>query len=145
MLDQYGEALFIDLRKYFNFDLVAYLRGEVASSPRLILTMIRHLPEGSNYVAIFQSAPVEELRQEQADPGEVDPIQDAQMWTQDRLLMAQLINSVNLLVRHSIQWQDGKAPQLPLIGPASWRGEGAKSKPSKSLSVMDVISRITGQ
>ena len=58
--------------------------------------------------------------------------------------MAQLINSVNLLVRHSIQWKDGKEPKIPVIGPASWRGEGTQSKPSKQLSVMDVINNVMG-
>jgi hypothetical protein len=144
LLDEYGEALLIDLRKYFNIDLVAFLRGEVASSPRLILTFIRHLPEGSNYVAILQSAPVEELTTSTDEPSEIDPVQESQMWTQDRVLMAQLINSVNMLVRHSIQWQDGKAPNLPLIGPASWRGEGPAAKPSKPLTVMDVINNVMG-
>jgi hypothetical protein len=144
LLDSHGESLFIDLLKYFNFDLAAFLAGGVASSPRLILTMIRHLPEGSNYVATLQSAPVDELLERSDEPAEIDPVQESQMWTQDRILMAQLINSVNMLVRHSIQWQDGKAPNLPLIGPASWRGEGANSKPSKPLSVMDVINNVMG-
>lgn len=131
----------MDLLKHFNFDLVGFLRGDVASSPRLILTLIRHLPEGSNYVAILQSAPVDDAPAE--PPTEVDPVMESQMWTQDRLLMAQLINSVNMLVRHSIQWQDGKAPEFPLIGPGSWRGEGANTtKPSKQLSVMDVINTV---
>lgn len=58
--------------------------------------------------------------------------------------MAQLINSVNMLVRHSIQWEDGKAPKLPLIGPAAWRGEGPNAKPSKPLTVMDVINNVMG-
>ena len=110
-----------------------------------MLTLIRHLPEGSHYVATLQSAaPVEELQDLVETTSEIDPVEESKAWTHDRLLMAQLINSVNLLVRHSIQWQDGKAPQLPLIGPASWRGEGATSKPSKQLSVMDVINNVMG-
>lgn len=144
MLDEHGEALLIDLRKYFNIDLVAFLRGEVASSPRLILTFIRHLPEGSNYVATLQSAPVEELLTLTDEPPVIDPVMENLTWTQDRVLMAQLINSVNMLVRHSIQWQEGKAPELPLIGPAAWRGEGKPAQPSKPLTVMDVINNVMG-
>lgn len=131
--------------KYFNFDVVAFVRGEVASSPRLVLTLIRHLPEGSLYVSILQSAPEEDLPVRTSEPLVIDPVQESQTWTHDRLLMAQLINSVNLLVRHTIQWKDGKAPQLPLIGPASWRGEGDKPKTSKPLTVQDVINNIMGQ
>lgn len=106
--------------------------------------MIRHLPEGSNYVAALQSAPVDESLERSDEPAEFDPVQESQMWTQDRVLMAQLINSVNMLVRHSIQWQEGKAPNLPIIGPASWRGEGVTTKPSKPLTVSDVINNVMG-
>ena len=141
---EHGEALFIDLLTYFKFDLAAFLAGGVPSSPRLILTMIRHLPEGSNYVAALQSAPVDELLERSDEPAAIDPFQESKMWTQDRVMMAQLINSVNMLVRHSIQWQDGKAPQLPLVGPSSWRGEGANSKSSEPLSVADVINKVMG-
>lgn len=125
---------------------MAFLRGDVASSPRLILTMIRHLPEGSNYVAALQSAPVEELQELlQTDvPDEIDQVQEHKTWTMDKLLMAQLINSVNMLVRHSIQWQDGKAPDLPLIGPAAWRGEGDNPTPAKPMTVMAALNNIMG-
>ena len=142
LLDENGEALYVDLLKYFNFDLAAFLAGGVASSPRLILTLIRHLPEGSHYVALLQSATVEESQQ--VTEPEIDPVSEQLMWTQDRMLMAQLINSVNMLVRHSISWQEGKAPKLPVIGPAAWRGEGSHSTPSKPLSVMDVINNVMG-
>lgn len=62
----------------------------------------------------------------------------------DKLLMAQLINSVNMLVRHTIQWQDGKAPNLPVVGPAAWRGEGPEKTQSKPESVADTLNRIMG-
>jgi len=114
----------------------------VATSPRLLLTLIRRLPEGSNYVAVLSSAPVEDGIDTDA-PAEIDPVSERLLWTEDRRLMAQLINSVNMLVRHSIQWEQGKAPTLPIIGPAEWRGEGEKSQ-SKPLSVMDVINKVTG-
>jgi len=147
LIDSHGEALYIDLLKYYNFDLVGFLRGEVAGSPRLILTMIRHLPEGSIYVATLQSAPVEELAEllgTEPQEEEIDPIQEHKTWTMDKLLMAQLINSVNMLVRHTIQWQDGKAPDLPVIGPAKWRGEGPEATSSKPESVADTLNRIMG-
>jgi len=143
LLDEYGEALYVDLLKHYGFDLAAFLAGGVASSPRLILTLIQHLPEGSHYVALLQSAPVKESHEVSKEP-EIDPLHEQLMWTQDRMLMAQLINSVNMLVRHSIQWQEGKAPKLPVIGPAAWRGEGSKSTPSKALTVFDVINNVMG-
>lgn len=104
--------------------------------------MLRNLPEGSRYAAALTSAPeFDDVATE--EPAEVDPAQDARQWNTDRQLMAQLINSVNTLVRHTIPWEQGNAPTLPLIGPASWRGEG-KSAPAKPLSVLDVINKVTG-
>ena len=74
-------------------------------------------------------------------PPVIDPTEEFKQWTEDRRLMAQLINAVNMLVRHSVQWQ--KPPDIPLVGPSSWRGEGV-IKPTKTLTVMDVINRVTG-
>ena len=131
----------MDLIEYFDFSLVDFIRGDVASSPRLVLTMLRHLPEGSRYVAAITSAPEVADATPQEIPEEADPALELRTWTQDRQLMAQLINSVNVLVRHSINWEQGKAPKLPLVGPSSWRGEGKSAKP---LTVMDVLNKITG-
>lgn len=133
---------------HYSLDLVAFLRGDVATTPRLILTMIRHLPEGSNYVAALQSAPVEEMAQllgKEPEEPEIDPVQESKLWITDRLLMAQLINSVNMLVRYSINWGDGKAPELPVVGPAKWRNEGPEKTQSKPESVDDTINRIMGR
>lgn len=125
-------------------DLAEVLAGGVATSPRLLSALIRRLPEGSHYVATLSSAPVRD-GYDSTTPVEVDPIQERLLWTEDRRLLAQLINSVNMLVRYVPQWEQGKAPTIPLIGPAEWRGEGGASKPSKPLSVMDVITKITGK
>jgi hypothetical protein len=146
LLDEHGEALYVDLKKHNQFDLVGFLRGDVPGSVRLILTMIRHLPEDSLYVATLRSAPAESNDVKAAtkpDP-EPDPVQENLMWTTDRMLMAQLINSVNMLVRYLPQWQEGKHPKMPIVGPAEWRGEGDKPK-SKPLTVMDVINNVMGQ
>jgi hypothetical protein len=133
----------MDLLEYFRFDLVKFLAGEAHGSPRLILAMLRNVPEGSRYAAAFTSAP-EAAGMETPDvPVEIDPALDARTWNYDRQLMAQLINSVNTLVRYSIPWEQGKAPKLPLVGPAQWRGEGPQA-PAKPLSVMDVMTKLTG-
>lgn len=145
MIDTYGEELYVDLKVHYQVDLAEVLAGGVATSPRLLLALIRRLPEGSNYVAVLSSAPVEYDATNDA-PAEIDPVSERLLWTEDRRLMAQLINSVNMLVRYVPQWEPGKAPVLPLIGPADWRGEGTAehSKPSKPLTVMDVLQKITG-
>lgn len=129
--------------EHYRLNLSEVLAGTVPSSPRLILTLLRNLPEGSRYAAAVASAPeaaaVHKKRAAQA--AEADPTLDQRTWTFDRMLMAQLINSINALVRHTIPWPQDKTPDLPLVGPASWR-EGPKSKP---LTVMDVLNKITGK
>lgn len=144
MIDDHGEEIWLDLKLTYGFDLVDFLAGGVASSPRLILSMIHNLPEGSRYVAAITAEREESGMydvQESEEPSPVDPITEHLTWTTDRVLMAQLINAVNMLVRYSIQWE--KPLDLPLVGPEKWR-EGEK-KPRKAVSVMDVIHRITGQ
>lgn len=144
MLDDHGEDIWLDLRDTYGFDLVGFLAGDVAGSPRLTLSMIRNLPEGTRYVAALAASREESGEfdeQESVEEVHVDPVQEQLTWTTDRILMAQLINSVNMLVRYSIQWE--KPIHLPLVGPEKWR-EG-ENKPRKATSVMDVIHRITGQ
>jgi hypothetical protein len=118
---------------------VEFIRGDVALTPRLLLTLIRNLPEGAHYTAAVASAPetaaVAKKRNPKAEP---DPALEFRTWNFDRQLMAQLINSVNALVRHTIQWEKNP-PNLPLVGPDSWRNEG----PAKPLTVMDVLNKIT--
>lgn len=114
----------------------------MATSPRLILALINRLPETSHYVIALKSAPVKSDSKPTSEPMPVDPVAEHMFWNEDRRLMAQLINSVNTLVRHTIPWGD-KPPQIDLIGPAEWK-EPVESKP-KALTVMGVINRITGQ
>lgn len=115
----------------------------MATSPRLILSLLKRLPEGSHYAAAMASSPeVLAARAENDKTTAVDPAVEARTWTFDRTLMAQLINSVNALVTHLPNWEQGKAPKLPLVGPAEWRGE--TGAPAKPLSVMDTFNKITG-
>lgn len=109
-------------------------------TPRLLLTLIRHLPEEARYTAAVASAPeAAAVIKKRSSSDKPDPIADYRAWSFDRQLMAQLINSVNTLVRHTIQWEQNKAPKLPIVGPAAWRNEG----PAKPLTVMDVLNKLT--
>ena len=105
--------------------------------------MIRHLPEGSNYAATLASAPVESGA-DNGPPPPPDPVYEYKHWTEERRLLAQLINSVNMLIRYSVPWAEGKAPKFDIVGPAMWREEATKPTQS-NLSVMDVIKKVTGQ
>lgn len=144
LLDDYGEELWLDLKLTYGFDLVGFLAGDVPGSPRLILAMIGNLPEGTRYVATLTSAREESAdntANESVDDSPPDPVMEHMMWTSDRVLMAQLINSVNTLVKYSVQWE--KVPDIPIVGPSAWRGETKQS--SSNTSIMDVLNRITGQ
>lgn len=93
----------------------------------------------------IMSAPADD---EPGDKPEPDPelvaLLDRKTWTEDRRLMAQLINSVNILVRYLPSWQEGKHPDFPLVGPAEWRGKTDESKEApKATSVMDVLRLFT--
>lgn len=114
-------------------------------TPLLVLGLLRRLPEGSHYgAAVAANAPEADSDTPSNAPVEPDPAQELRTWTHDRMLMAQLINSVNMLIRYSINWEQGKAPTLPIVGPASWRGEGKAAKP-KPISVRDAFKRLTGK
>lgn len=92
--------------------------------------MMRHLPEGSRYVAIM-SAPMDDDEAKRPEP-EIDPELEAAMsrryWTQDRKLTAMQINAVRDLTLVTGNWEKGKEPKFPVIGPPEWRGETAKKK-----------------
>lgn len=141
MLDEHGEALYFDLLEYKHLDLSAFIAGEVRGSVKMILHLIRHLPEDSSFAAIM-SAKVEsgDVTPPEPEPEEVARI-DAMIWNFDRKLMAQVVNAVNLNTRVSTEWQKGKEPDFPIIGPSSWREPPeAHSKPEETkLSVLDVM------
>lgn len=90
--------------------------------------MMRHLPEGSRYVAIM-SAPMDddETQKPEIDP-EVEAAYQRRFWTSDRKLKAQEINAIRDLTLVTGKWEKGKEPKFPLIGPPEWRGESAKKK-----------------
>lgn len=115
------------------------LNGTAALTPRLVLSLLYRLPEGSYYAAARASAPDLD-GDENETPAEPDPAYERRTWTHDRMLMANLINSVNMLVRYSVQWEPGKAPTFPIIGPPEWR-----ETPKKRVSIMDVLNKITGK
>lgn len=105
--------------------------------------MIRHLPEGSRYVAIM-SAPMDADEAEKPRP-EIDPEIEAALerrfWTHDRKLQAQVINAVRDLTLVTGQWEKGKAPKFPVIGPPEWRGESAAKK-KKPTTTNDVLKAL---
>ncbi len=104
--------------------------------------MMRHLPEGSRYVAIM-SAPMDDdvLRPEP----EIDPVAEGAMhrryWTSDRKLKAQEINAIRDLTLVTGHWPKGKEPKFPVIGPPEWRGE-TPAKKKQPATTNDVLKAL---
>jgi hypothetical protein len=140
-LDAHGEEIWLDLKEFWNFDLVEFIGGRCYGSVTLIFTMMRQLPEGSRYAAIM-SAPMDD---DEARPEpEIDPATEAAMqrryWTSDRKLKAMEINAIRDLTLVTGHWEKGKEPKFPVIGPPEWRGEtAAKKKPATTNDVLRAL------
>jgi hypothetical protein len=131
LIEEYGEEILLDLREYWDFDLVGYIAGEVFSSIRIISSLIRNLPEGSRFLAaVAVDRPEISGDGPEPDP-RIEAINDRRTWTLDRRLQAMAVNAVNTHTALSIQWKD-KPPDFPVIGPAEWQPNdrsGASAKP----------------
>lgn len=105
--------------------------------------MMRHLPEGSRFVAVM-SAPMDDDKPADSKP-EIDPVIEAAMerrhWTHDRKMQALLINAVRDLTLVTGHWEKGKEPKFPAIGPPEWRGETAAKK-KQPLTTNDVLKAL---
>jgi len=140
LLDLYGEEIFLDLKEFWDFDLVSFFAGEVFSSITLIFSMIHNLPEGSRYVAARQTdADDEEKADIEVDP-RAEALMDNRVWTIDRRLMAMAINAIYSQVTVSGHWGDSGPPEFPVIGPSEWRVE--ESKPEELKDNFDVLRKM---
>lgn len=52
---------------------------------------------------------------------ETEAANDAEFWTPDRQLMAALINAVYLNTQATGNWEKGKVPDFPTMGPKAWQ------------------------
>lgn len=136
MLDDHGEEIYTDLMLHYRFNLADALAGITACSSSLVLAMIRNLPEGSRYVAIMSAPDDSDEPQEEKPPLDpaVEAVLDRMTWTEDRRLLAQILNQLNVLIRVSGTWKDGKGPEFPIIGPAEWREEKTSTRGPKTIS-----------
>lgn len=101
--------------------------------------MIRQLPEGSRFSAamkVDRAAEIKEIEISDRDKA----ISDARNWTFDRELAAMVINAVNTNTVLSQQWEKGKEPSFPTVGPDSWQPKEKVSEEPKDLT--DVLKRM---
>lgn len=145
MLDEHGEELYFDLREYHQFDLIAWLAGEVRGTPSLVLAMLRQLPEGARYTAIMSAPESREGLPEPAYDPEAEALYDRRFWTADRQHTAQMLNALYNLVTLTGHWKKGKEPDFPVVGPIAWhppeqrKKELEARKPEGPVSVLDAM------
>lgn len=104
--------------------------------------MLRNLPEGSRFLAAMhydKRDPNEEL--EPLDE-RTEAIMDSRVWTIDRRLSAMQINAIymNVAVSGAGCWPEGKTPEFPTIGPASWQPKTAAEEELKDN--FDVLRKM---
>ena len=106
--------------------------------------MLRNLPEGSRYSAAMSAPGPEADERPPLDP-EVEAMLDRQLWTTDRRLMAQLINSLHTLIKVTGKWKEGEGPKFPVLGPAAWREDTQPTAASTTdNSVEGTLQRLFG-
>lgn len=113
----------------------------------MVLAMLRGLPEDTTFAAHMK---VEQDRERKADDGpsplDIDPelanLIDKKTWTEDRKLLADISNRLGTILLHLHNWEKGKEPRLPIVGPQEWRDE-AEPEQKKPRTIDDVFSMLT--
>lgn len=154
LLDEYCEEIYVSLLMTYRFDLAAWLRGDVQSAPGLVLAMIRHLPEGTPFTARMSAQAEIERKQREAEgiPDESEPLDELTeltrehvVWTQDRILMATLINRTSDGIKSHLEKKN--QPEWPVVGPVRWWPEEQKTKmlPATPETDNDSLMAVLGR
>lgn len=101
--------------------------------------MIRQLPEGSRFgaaMAYDRRDEIEEIKISDRDRA----VADLRVWTLERKLQAMVVNSINNSTVLSNQWEKGKEPKFPVVGPDSWQPK--ESAPEEPKNNFDVLKRM---
>lgn len=133
LLDDGGEEIWLDLKQFWDFDLVEFLAGRKASSPRLILALIRGLPEEARWTQLLASRVQSgDFEMPEQSPEEIEAAERA-FWNPDRSVWAMIHNAIVQNTQLTGSWKDNKPPELPLIGPGAWRKD-ANGEPKQKSS-----------
>lgn len=108
----------------YGIDLVDFIAGRiVGKTPRLLVSLIEKLPEGSEYMA--EMAGGREFRD----------------WNTTEYLLAAVVNAVHTNTLATANWSKGKRPEIPFIeGPQ--RPDGASAKASAGDKPMPTLLEI---
>jgi hypothetical protein len=160
LLDDFAEEIYISLLDHYKFDLIEWFDGKRKSSPAIILTMLRHLPEGSLYSATLSAKyelRMKELKArkdagedvelpEESEPSELERlIQEKRSWTLLPSLLAEGLNRDRALVW--AQFDKENRPELPVWGPEAWWPESQKKhqKPAAEKKGPSLLERHFGK
>lgn len=110
--------------------------------PDMVLAMLRNLPEDATFTAHMK---VEQDREREAGgdpaPVDIDPglaaLVEKKTWTEDRKLLADISNRLGTILLYLHQWEKGKEPRLPIVGPQEWRDAAEPEK--KTLKTIDDV------
>lgn len=105
----------------------------------MVFAMIRQLPEGSRFSAAMSYDRSKEIKQIEISDRD-KAIADIRTWTLDRELMAMVINAINTNTVLPHQWEKGKEPQFPIVGPDSWQPK--QKAPEEPQDLSDVLKRM---
>lgn len=119
MIDEYGEGLYPDLRKYFDIDLVEVIAGR-GPAPSLVILCVQDLPDTSLTWALIRGG------------------RQFIGWGQDRHMLADLYDAINVNSQVSGRWAK-KAPDFPDYPRPNSTNE--EEKPKK-VSVADLWRRF---
>lgn len=102
--------MYRDLLYFYGIDLVAFVAEETRYTPRLLLSLIERLPEGSEYIA------------------EIKGNREFRDWDLQATLSAALVNAVNTNTLATGNWKPGHVPKIePITGPV------AKPEPKEEM------------
>ncbi len=127
LIDEHGAALYRDFLLYYHIDLSEALRKGSRYAPRLLLSLIERLPEGSEFVA-------EQLGgREHRD------------WDQTNHLLAAIYNAVvsDTLVMANVPKH--KRADVPMIEPPSIKSESVERKPKSRTTLAEIAARLAPQ
>lgn len=108
----------------------------------MVLAMLRALPEDAAFAAHMKvEADKTSDGSAKPTPAEIDPeladFAEKKFWTEDRKLLAEVSNRLGVILLHLHQWEKGKEPRLPIVGPSEWRE--AEEQSPKLTTIDDVL------
>jgi hypothetical protein len=120
-MDEYGEGLYPDLLFYYNVDFCDVIAGR-GPAPLLVLSLVQRLPDDSLTSALANGG------------------REHFGWGNDRHLLADTYDAINLNTKATGNWKPGKQPALP---PWPRPGRDEKTAKKKPVSVADIYARFS--